>query len=116
MLFRSAFGIYFIIYQQIENNVISPTIQSKRIELSPLMVLMAVTIGLYMFGMVGGIVSIPIAGCAKVLATEYISRSNAAKNQLLNQQSLLTYSSAFAAKKVNQGQLNQRLKPSKGLA
>ena len=67
-----AFGIYFIIYQQIENNVISPTIQSKRIELSPLMVLMAVTIGLYMFGMVGGIISIPIAGCAKVLATEYI--------------------------------------------
>jgi hypothetical protein len=36
------------------------------------MVLMAVTIGLYMFGMVGGIISIPIAGCAKVLATEYI--------------------------------------------
>ena len=67
-----AFGVYFIIYQQIENNVISPTIQSKRIELSPLMVLMAVTIGLYMFGMVGGIISIPIAGCAKVLATEYI--------------------------------------------
>jgi len=67
-----AFGVYFIVYQQIENNVISPTIQSKRIELSPLMVLMAVTIGLYMFGMVGGIISIPIAGCAKVLATEYI--------------------------------------------
>lgn len=67
-----AFGIYFIIYQQIENNVISPTIQSKRIELSPLMVLMAVTIGLYMFGMVGGIISIPIAGCVKVLAAEYI--------------------------------------------
>ena len=56
----------------VRNNVISPTIQSKRIELSPLMVLMAVTIGLYMFGMVGGIISIPIAGCAKVLATEYI--------------------------------------------
>ena len=25
-----------------------------------------------MFGMVGGIISIPIAGCAKVLATEYV--------------------------------------------
>ena len=66
------FGIYFVIYQQIENNVISPTIQSKRIELSPLMVLMAVTVGLYMFGVVGGIISIPIAGCIKVLAAEYV--------------------------------------------
>lgn len=66
------FAVYFMIYQQIENNFISPTIQSKRIELSPLAVLVAVTIGLYMFGIAGGIISIPIAGCIKVLAEEYL--------------------------------------------
>lgn len=68
------FAIYFILYQQIENNVISPRIQAKRIELSPLAVLVAVTIGLYMFGIVGGIISIPIAGSVKVLLEEYLAR------------------------------------------
>jgi predicted PurR-regulated permease PerM len=65
------FAIYFVIYQQLENNVISPRIQSKRIELSPLAVLTAVTIGLYVFGVAGGIISIPIAGCIKVLVEDY---------------------------------------------
>lgn len=69
------FGIFFIIYQQIENNFISPTIQSKRVELSPLAVLAAVTIGLYVFGLAGGIISIPIAGCVKVLLEDYLARA-----------------------------------------
>lgn len=67
------FAIYFVVYQQIENNFISPTIQARRIELTPLMVLAAVTIGLYTFGIVGGIISIPIAGCVRILVEEYIT-------------------------------------------
>lgn len=66
------FGIYFVIYQQIENNMISPAIQSKQIQLSPLAVLVSVTIGLYVFGLLGGIISIPIAGCVKVFVDEFI--------------------------------------------
>lgn len=66
------FAIGFIIYQQIENNVISPTIQSKRMELTALWILIAVTIGLYVFGIAGGIISIPIAGCLKVLFDDYL--------------------------------------------
>ena len=69
------FGIYFIIYQQIENNFISPAIQSKYVQLSPLAVLVAVTIGLYLFGLAGGIISIPIAGCIKVLLEHYLEAS-----------------------------------------
>ncbi len=69
------FIIYFIVYQQLENNIISPRIQSKRIELSPLAVLCAVTVGLYVFGVLGGIISIPIAGCVKVLADNYIEQT-----------------------------------------
>lgn len=69
------FAVYFIIYQQIENNFISPTIQSRRVELSALSVLVAVTIGIYVFGLAGGIISIPIAGCLKVLLEEYLARA-----------------------------------------
>lgn len=70
-----AYAIFFLIYQQIENNFISPTIQSRKLELTPLMVLAAVTIGIYVFGIAGAIISIPIAGCLKVLLEEYLDQA-----------------------------------------
>ncbi len=66
--------IYFVIYQQIENNYISPTIQSKRNNLTPLAILASVTIGIYLFGLAGGIVSIPVAGCVQILFEAYVER------------------------------------------
>ena len=75
------FVVYFVVYQQLENNIISPRIQSKSIELSPLAVLAAVTVGLYVFGIAGGIISIPIAGCIKVLIESYLERSREARNE-----------------------------------
>ena len=68
------FLIFFILYQQIEANYISPKIQSKRIDLSALAILVAVTIGIYLFGIAGGIISIPIAGCIKVIAENYFAQ------------------------------------------
>lgn len=67
------YAIYFVVYQQIENNFIAPHIQAKKIDLSALMVLAAVTIGLYMFGVIGGIIAIPIAGSIKVLVEEFLA-------------------------------------------
>lgn len=69
------YAVFFIIYQQIENNFVSPAIQSRKLELSPLAVLASVTVGLYVFGLAGGIISIPIAGCIKVLAEEYFAQA-----------------------------------------
>ena len=69
------FGIYFIIYQQIENNIISPMIQAKTNQLSALLVIVAITIGIYAFGILGALISIPAAACAKILFEEYISKS-----------------------------------------
>jgi predicted PurR-regulated permease PerM len=66
-----AFLIYTIVYLQIESNVISPKIQGKGLQLPALVILASVTIGVYMFGIVGAIISIPIAGCIKVLLEEY---------------------------------------------
>lgn len=75
------FAIYFVVYQQIENNFISPVIQSKTVQLSALIVLVSVTIGTYMFGLAGGIISIPIAGWIKVLIEDYLqNRTSQAKS------------------------------------
>lgn len=68
------YAIYFVVYQQVENNFISPHIQAKRIDLSALMVLASVTIGLYMFGIVGGIIAIPIAGSIRILVEEFLDK------------------------------------------
>lgn len=69
------FAVYFVVYQQIENNFVSPAIQSKTVELSALAVLASVTVGLYLFGIAGGIISIPIAGAIKVLLEDYLARA-----------------------------------------
>lgn len=68
------FIVFFVIYSQIEANFISPKIQSKRIKLSALVILASVTVGIYLFGIIGGIISIPIAGCARVLSEDYLAR------------------------------------------
>ena len=70
-----AYVIYFVIYQQIENNFISPTIQAKKVELSALPVLVAVTIGLYVAGLIGGVIAIPIAGTIKVFLDDYLTHA-----------------------------------------
>lgn len=72
------FFIFFLAYQQFENSVLAPLIQGRRIDLSPLVVLVAVTIGVYIGGVAGAIVSIPVAGSCKVLLEDYIERK---KNQ-----------------------------------
>jgi len=77
------FIIWFAIYQQIESNIVAPAIQSKKVELSALTVLVSVTVGLYIFGLAGGIISIPIAGCLNVLLEAYLAsaRKNRAKSE-----------------------------------
>ena len=63
--------VLYLVYQQIEGNVIAPKIQANKINLSPLLILMAIIIGTYLFGVIGGIISIPVAGCLKVALGEY---------------------------------------------
>lgn len=74
--------IYFFVYQQIENNFVAPHIQAKKIELSALAVLGSVTIGLYLFGLVGGIIAIPIAGSIRVLLDEYFQHVKAERSEV----------------------------------
>lgn len=68
------FLVFYTLYQQVEANYISPTIQSKRIDLSALIIIISVTTGIYLFGIAGGIISIPIAGCIKVILEDYFAR------------------------------------------
>lgn len=79
----SAVGIliYYILYQQIENYLIQPKVQANTTNLSPLLVFMAVVIGVSFSGLLGGLVAIPIAGCVKVLVADHLQRISKTSNK-----------------------------------
>ncbi len=64
------FLIFYILYEQIENNFIAPKIQGDALNLPTALILTAIVIGMYMFGLIGAIIAIPIAGCIKVILEE----------------------------------------------
>lgn len=64
------YWIFFTVEQQIENNVVSPHIQSKKLNMSALIILIAIILGLQVGGLLGALVAIPVAGCLVVLIRE----------------------------------------------
>ncbi len=76
-LFTSPFAgvvvfVYYVLYQQIENYFIQPHIQANATNMSPLLVFSSVIIGVSFGGLLGGLVAIPIAGCARLLLLDYL--------------------------------------------
>lgn len=67
------FIIFFLVYQQIENNVIQPVVQSRTMQLSALSVLAAAIVGISLLGIVGAVMAIPIAGCIRVLMLDFFT-------------------------------------------
>lgn len=64
--------VFFIVYQQVENNVFQPIVQSRSINLSPLLVFIAAILGISVAGILGALVAIPVMASAKILARDYI--------------------------------------------
>jgi predicted PurR-regulated permease PerM len=73
------FLIYIFIYVQIESNFIAPLVQSRKVALTALSVFVAIVMGISSFGIIGGIVAIPIAGCIRVLVIDYVEHRHKLK-------------------------------------
>lgn len=67
-------AVFFVLYQQIENVSLQPYVQSKYNELTPLLVFVAALLGIGFGGLLGGLIAIPTAGCAKILFLDYLER------------------------------------------
>lgn len=63
---------YYILYQQIENYAVQPRIQANSTNMSPLLVFLAVILGVNFGGLLGGLVAIPVAGCVRILVLDYL--------------------------------------------
>lgn len=62
----------FFVEQQIENNIIQPRVQSKQLSMSALLILIAMTIGMNIGGLLGTLIAIPVSGCLIVLVRDYL--------------------------------------------
>jgi predicted PurR-regulated permease PerM len=64
--------VYFIVYQQIENHVLYPVVYSRTVQLSPLVILIAVLIGASLAGILGALAAIPVAGTIQVVVIDWL--------------------------------------------
>ncbi|MBJ7354022.1 MAG: AI-2E family transporter [Thermoleophilaceae bacterium] len=64
-------AVFVIAYQQFENYVIQPRIQSQAVSLEPFVVLTAVLFGGTLMGVVGAILAIPIAATLMIASQEW---------------------------------------------
>ena len=62
--------VFFVVYQQFENHVLQVTIMAKTVDLNPLVVLVAVLIGVELTGILGALLAIPVAGIVQVLVRD----------------------------------------------
>jgi predicted PurR-regulated permease PerM len=58
--------IFFIVYQQCENIILQPMVMSRTVKVNPLVVILSVLIGVEVFGFVGAMLAIPVAGALQV--------------------------------------------------
>lgn len=67
---------YYILYQQIENYLIQPKVQANSTNMSPLLVFIAVVLGVNFGGLLGGLVAIPLMGCLRIVVLDQLTRRN----------------------------------------
>ena len=68
--------IFSVIYQQVENTVIQPRIQSRAVAVHPLVVLVSVLFGSTLFGVLGALLAIPVAAAIQITIREYHAFKN----------------------------------------
>ena len=69
--------IFFVVYQQVENHILQPVVYGRTVQLSPLVVLIAVLIGAELAGVIGALAAIPVAGSIQVILVDWLKHRRA---------------------------------------
>jgi predicted PurR-regulated permease PerM len=70
-------AVFVIVYQQVENHFLQPVIYGRTVQLSPLVVLMAVLVGAELAGVLGALAAIPVAGTIQVFVRDLLAQREA---------------------------------------
>ena len=71
--------LFFAVYQQVENAILTPRIMKLSVDLPPLAVIIALLIGGALAGVLGALIAVPTAALLAVLADEYLVRKEDAE-------------------------------------
>jgi putative heme transporter len=66
-------GIYFILYGQLEGNVLSPLIFRRTVHINPLVTTLAILFMAELMGLPGAIIAVPAAATAQIVVREIVS-------------------------------------------
>jgi predicted PurR-regulated permease PerM len=70
--------VFFVIYQQVENYLIYPTVMRRAVKVSDLAAILSVLLGVAMMGVVGALIAIPVVAAVQLLVREVLlPRQNA---------------------------------------
>lgn len=72
-------AITVIVLQQIDANIINPKILGEGLKISPILIILAVTIGGEFFGVLGMFLSVPVVAIIKLLVMDFIEVRNRIK-------------------------------------
>ena len=72
-------AIVVIVLQQIDSNIINPKIIGNSLEISPLLVIFAVTVGGAYFGVLGLFIAVPVAAVLKIVVNDWLEFKNKKK-------------------------------------
>ncbi|WNG40796.1 AI-2E family transporter [Archangium minus] len=61
-----ALGV-FLVYQQVEGNLLQPLIQRRTLKMNPLLIALVMLVGTSLTGLIGALLALPIAGAVQVL-------------------------------------------------
>lgn len=75
--------IAFVLIQQIEGNILSPILTKKFIGLPPVLVLLSLSIGASLFGILGAVLAIPLAGILFEFIRDFLKKRREEKTVVL---------------------------------
>jgi predicted PurR-regulated permease PerM len=66
--------VVFIVYQQVENNLLQPLVYRRTVNVAPLLVIVAILIGSTLLGVLGALVAIPVAAAVQIVVRDFWER------------------------------------------
>ena len=68
-----AAAIYFVLYGQLEGNILAPLIYRRTAHVNPLVTLLAILFLAELMGIAGAILAVPVAAAAQILMREVLA-------------------------------------------
>ncbi len=76
------YGVFLILYQQVENNVLQPFIFKRTVNVHPLAVIVGILSGSALLGVVGALVAIPVVAAVQIILREFFARPEPPRAEL----------------------------------